>query len=74
MTNSISQFKNAVTAFHNDEEGANTLEVILILALAAIAGVAIYQFGGRAVAWCKGLLENLGIIAVDHTTGTGNLK
>ena len=48
----LTQLKNAVCKFHKDEEGANTLEVVLILALAAIAGIAIYKFGGEAVTWC----------------------
>ena len=47
------QFKNAVSKFHNDEEGMETLQVVLIVALAAIAGVAVYQFGGQATDWCQ---------------------
>ena len=38
-----------IRRFHRNESGANTLEVILILALAVIAAVAIYKFGGIAV-------------------------
>ena len=53
MKNLISQLNSSVRKFHNDEEGMETLQVVLIVALAAIAGVAVYQFGGRAVDWCK---------------------
>ena len=38
-----------IQRFHQNESGMETLQVVLIIALAAIAGVAIYQFGGRAV-------------------------
>ena len=49
----LTQLKNAVSKFHNDEEGMETLQVVLIVALAAIAGVAVYQFGSQAKNWCQ---------------------
>jgi len=55
----LTQLKNAVCKFHKDEEGMETLQVVLIVALAAIAGVAVYQFGGRAVKWCGEQIGNL---------------
>jgi len=59
MSKLTTQFKNAVSKFHNDEEGMETLQVVLIVALAAIAGVAVYQFGGQASKWTKDQLGRL---------------
>ena len=63
----LTQLKNAVSKFHNNEEGMETLQVVLIVALAAIAGVAVYQFGGEAVKWCN---KQLGILFDDSTAHT----
>lgn len=53
MKNRISTLKTAVGNFHNNESGANAMETVMLLALAAIAGVAIYKFGGQVVNWCQ---------------------
>ena len=49
----LTQLKNSVCKFHNNEDGMETLQVVLIVALAAIAGVAVYQFGSQAKTWCQ---------------------
>jgi len=49
MSNFLLHLKRRMTRFHEAEAGLNTLEVVLILALGAIAAVAVYQFGQRAV-------------------------
>jgi len=64
MKNLISQLNSSVRKFHNDEEGMETLQVVLIIALAAIAGVAVYQFGGKSVEWCN---KQLGSLFEDST-------
>ena len=38
-----------IQRFHQNEFGMETLQVVLIIALAAIAAVVIYKFGGMAV-------------------------
>jgi len=65
----LTQLKNAVCKFHKDEEGANTLEVVLIIALAAIVGVAIYQFGSKVVEWCGKKIKTLFDNSGEHTIG-----
>ena len=74
MSKLTAQIKNAVSKFHNDEEGMETLQVVLIVALAAIAGVAVYQFGGRATTWCKEQVENLFITGEEYEVGEGSGK
>ena len=59
MKNLISQLNNSVRKFHNDEEGFEVLQVVLIVALAAIAGVAVYNFGGQAKDWCQAQIDTL---------------
>ena len=55
----LAQLKNAICKFHNNEAGMETLQVVLIIALAAIAGVAVYQFGSQAKEWCQERLKEI---------------
>ena len=55
----LTLLKNSVCNFHKDEEGMETLQVVMIIALAAIAGVAVYQFGSQAKNWCQERIDAL---------------
>jgi hypothetical protein len=58
-TSLIEKTKQAVINFSNDEEGANTLEIIMILAIAAIVAIVIYAFGTKIVDWARGFVSNI---------------
>jgi len=49
MKKRIKGLLRKIQRFHQNEFGMETLQVVLIIALAAIAAVAIYKFGGIAV-------------------------
>ena len=56
MKKQIARLFRKAQRFHHNESGADTLEVILILALAALAAVAIYKFGERIVQFASDCL------------------
>lgn len=45
------QIKKSLTAFHNDEEGAGALEVVMLLAIAALVVAVIIMFGKNIAQW-----------------------
>ena len=51
--------KQAIARFSDDEEGANTLEIVMILAIAAMVAIAIYAFGGSITKWAWGILGKI---------------
>lgn len=58
-TTLLGKCRQAIARFSNDEEGANTLEIVMILAIAAIVAIAIYAFGGQIVDWAKKMLSTV---------------
>ena len=69
MQKFIANVKNSVSKFNNNEDGANALESVMLIALAAIAGVAVYKFGGSSVKWCGDKLEAV-FVSKDHENNT----
>lgn len=55
----FARLKNATVRFFKDEEGLGTLEIVIILAIAAIVALAIFFFGEKIIEWVKGLLKTL---------------
>jgi len=49
MKKQLDSLLHKIQRFHRNESGMETLQVVLIIALAAIAAVVIYKFGGMAV-------------------------
>ena len=57
MKTKIAGFFRRLHRFHRNEDGMETLSVVLIIALAAVVGVAIYQFGALAVQFACDCLD-----------------
>lgn len=51
----MSSIKNALRQFHNDEDGVEQMNVIMILAVAALVLMAIWVFWGQIKAWWEGI-------------------
>lgn len=47
----------ALQAFHADQRGSSTIQIVMILAIAAIVGVALYLFGERLVQFSGDTIE-----------------
>lgn len=56
MTKSI---KNLVRSFHNDEEGLESLQVVMIIAIAAMIMIAAGTVGKQGVDWMEEQSGNL---------------
>ena len=49
----ITKFTNSLRKFHRDEEGLEALQVVMIIAIAAIVMIACATLGKTAVTWMK---------------------
>ena len=49
----LTKITNSVRKFHSDEEGLEALQVVMIIAIAAIVMIACATLGKTAVAWMK---------------------
>ncbi len=58
MSHLISRTSALIERFHSDEEGVNTLEIVMLLAVAAIVIAAIFVFWNQIWNWAKGLLDS----------------
>lgn len=47
------KLQNAVRNFHNDEEGLEALQVVMIVAIAAMIMIACATLGKEAVTWMQ---------------------
>ncbi len=47
----MSTLKNAVAKFHNNEEGLEALQIVMIIAIAGMIMVAASTVGSQAVEW-----------------------
>ncbi|HEX3599337.1 MAG TPA: hypothetical protein VHU84_04305 [Lacipirellulaceae bacterium] len=47
----ITKFTNSVRKFHSDEEGLEALQVVMIIAIAAMIMIACATIGKAAVTW-----------------------
>ena len=46
--------KNVVRQFNNDEDGIEALQVVMIVAIAAIVLIAVMTVGQEVMTWAKG--------------------
>ena len=49
----FTKLTNSVRKFHRDEEGLEALQVVMIIAIAAIVMIACATLGKKAVTWMK---------------------
>jgi Flp pilus assembly pilin Flp len=47
----ITKFTSSIRKFHNDEEGLEALQVVMIIAIAAMVMIACATVGKAAVTW-----------------------
>jgi Flp pilus assembly pilin Flp len=57
--NMLEQKVDALTAFHNDEDGLETIQVVMIVAVAAIVLIALIKFWDQIKNWVKGIWSTL---------------
>lgn len=62
---SIRRLRDEVRRFHDDEDGLAPLEVVMILALAAMAALALYMIGKKVIGWGN---QNVGEFEEKATT------
>jgi Flp pilus assembly pilin Flp len=55
----ITNLNNLVRTFHNDEEGLESLQVVMIIAIAAMIMIAAATVGKSGVDWMKAQAEKL---------------
>ncbi len=54
----LTTLTNAMKKFHNDEDGLEAVQVVMIVAIAALVLIAMSKFGTDIVKWAKGVFEN----------------
>ena len=62
---------NLVRKFHNDEEGLESLQVVMIIAIAAMIMIAAATVGKSGVDWMTSQTDNLVGKDLASFTGTG---
>jgi Flp pilus assembly pilin Flp len=69
----VAKFAHLVRSFHHDEEGLEALQVVMIIAIAAMIMIASATVGRRAVAWMDQQWSSLqGVsISADGSGGSG---
>jgi Flp pilus assembly pilin Flp len=55
----ITKFTNPIRKFHRDEEGLEALQVVMIIAIAAMVMIACATVGKAAVTWMTEKWESL---------------
>jgi hypothetical protein len=53
------KLNNLIRTFHNDEEGLESLQVVMIIAIAAMIMIAAATVGKSGVDWMTGQTDNL---------------
>lgn len=54
-----SRFGRTVRKLHRDERGMEAMQIVMILAIAAIALIFAKQYGGKAIDWARQKLDEL---------------
>lgn len=72
MKNLFSKSVNAVRKFNSDESGMETMQVVMILAIAAIVGVAVYAIGKNVVKWGDESVTNVIDSSSEYEVSGGN--
>ena len=49
----------ALRSFHNDEDGMETMQVVMLVALAAFVMIALNQWGDKILEWAKALVGDV---------------
>jgi hypothetical protein len=57
----LANLSASVRRFHEDEDGMETLQAVLIIAIAAIALIAVKELGERAKTWMNNQADTLGV-------------
>jgi Flp pilus assembly pilin Flp len=63
---------NSIRKFHTDEEGLEALQVVMIIAIAAMVMIACATLGKAAVTWMGEKWESLK--GMDVSTGDGEIQ
>lgn len=63
---------NAIRKFNNNESGMETMQVVMILALAAIVGVAVYKLGTNVVKWGDDSVNDVIKDSKEYTVSTSS--
>ena len=59
MKGLMTLFGSSMRKFHDDEEGMETLQVVMILAISAIVAVFIFTMWDKISAWAKELIDKI---------------
>jgi Flp pilus assembly pilin Flp len=54
----LTKLIDASRTFHNDEDGLEAVQVVMIVAIAAMVLVAMGKFGNDIIKWAKGVFTN----------------
>ncbi len=49
----------ALRSFHNDEDGMETMQVVMLVALGAFIMIVLNNWGDKVLEWAKGLVEEV---------------
>ena len=60
MKKLVTRITDRIWRFHRSENGSNALETVMLLAIAAMLGVAIYKIGGLLVQFLEDCLYGFG--------------
>jgi Flp pilus assembly pilin Flp len=70
----MKNFWNQLKQFHNNEDGINALEIVIILAIACSVVAILIMWGGKIVDWGKTLLNKVLDNKGGITEGGGGAK
>lgn len=59
ITDALRRAARSLREFHEDEDGIQALEAVMITAIGAAFLLALWFFGGKIVSWAGGLLKKL---------------
>ena len=54
-----SRFARTLRMLHRDERGMEAMQIVMILAIAALALIFAKQYGGKAIDWARTKLDEL---------------
>jgi Flp pilus assembly pilin Flp len=55
----LSKWKNRLARFHRDEDGIEAIQVVMILAFAAVVLVAAWALWDQISSWASGLIQKI---------------
>jgi hypothetical protein len=66
--NRINTSLKALQSFHNDEDGMETMQVVMLVALGAFIMIVLNQWGDKILEWAKGLVSD--VVAHDDASAS----